>query len=238
MNYAILLLSATLLTAGIYFTTMIRCWVTDQYEKVKWATPLLMPATIYFSFVIFCRMILMLEYVTLLYYSQSWYHLGQLFSIWIGLAFNSSSTTRQRVRLYKERIRNSSYELSQIPHVHYKGMYEFAELNVKISHTRLMFECCILSLRSGEENPCVSKTLQLLTLHSNSFKSALLWWHPSSQGCCEEHLCGREWGRTLFTGTLQSLADHERGISSINIVLCAVLCSFSYLKQWFIFCPS
>ena len=39
-------------------------------------------------------------------------------------------------------------------------------------------------------------------------------------------------GENPFYGTLQSLADHERGISSINIVLCAVLCSFSYLKDW------
>lgn len=123
--------------------------------------------------------------------------------------------------------------LSQIPCVHYKGMYEFAELNVKISHTPLMFGHSVLPFSSGVENPCVSKSLQLLTLHSNSFKSALLWWHPSSQGCCEELLCGPEWGRTLFTGILQSLADHERRISSINIVLCAVLCSFSYLKPWF-----
>lgn len=185
------------------------------------------------------RIILMLGFVTMLYCFQSWCPLELLSSIWTGLAFSSSSTTRssRRARLYCERIRNSWYGQSQIPHVHYKGMYEFAELNVKISHTRLMLGLCILSFRSDVENPCVSKTLQLLTLHSNSFKSALLWWHPSIQGCCKEHLCGPEWGRTLFTGILQSLADHERRISSINIVLCAVLCSFIYLREWF-FCRS
>lgn len=32
-RYGVLLLLATLLSVGIYFTTTIHCWMTNQYEK-------------------------------------------------------------------------------------------------------------------------------------------------------------------------------------------------------------
>ena len=49
--YAAFLLTATLLSAGIYFATVIYCWMTNEYEKVKQAILLLVHITTNFNFI-------------------------------------------------------------------------------------------------------------------------------------------------------------------------------------------
>ena len=52
MNYAALLFIFTLLSAGVYFTTMIHCWRTGQYDKVSNILLLMHTATIFNMFLI------------------------------------------------------------------------------------------------------------------------------------------------------------------------------------------